>query len=385
MTAPPRPRAPAQRADTALVTGFPRLLARGLALRGLNIDPDNQVVLLVPPGLEEPAARFVADLPASHRKRMRLLTGRLTDVDLGLAGGEVRALLRDTTLIFHAASEDQGPPKALRAENLKRLSGLIDLATEVRQLRRLVVFSTAFVSGDRAGTILEEELDAGQRLRTPFERAMFAVEQLAREVMPRVPISVVRPAALIGHSRTGESVGLTEGPNYLLQLLLRLPAEMPLLLPGTGGVPFNIVPIDYVVRAAWVIATAPEGAGRTFHLTDPNPVSARQAFDLLSDVVQRATPFAGGLPSRLFRRALRLSGAERLFPNKLALFDDLTRHVTYHCGGTLELLAGTDVVCPPFESYADTLIAWLADYERRWRPAEPTDGAAGGAGDGGAG
>ncbi len=241
----------------------------------------------------------------------------------------------------------------------------------MRALQRLAFFSSAFVSGDRSGVIGEEELDCGQSFRTPFERSLFRCEQLAREAMPRLPITVLRPGSVIGHSRTGESAGLDYGPSYLVKLMVRLPAELPFLLPGSGVVPFNIVPIDYVVRAGWGLATAPEAAGRTFHLTDPNPVSARKAFEILADLANRpTTPFLGGFANRMLRRGLKLSGLSRLAPTKFALFEDLTTHVTYNCSGALEILARAGVSCPPFESYADALVAWVAAYERAQQAAE---------------
>ena len=354
---------------TAFITGFPRLLARGLALRALAAHPNNRAWLLVAPGDLEAAGRFHGALPPDDRARLRLFEGSLSSADLGLSGPEVCDLLQHVTLIFHAGPRDHGAARTMRRDNLVRFNAIAELAADMDRLQRLCLFSTAFVSGDRSGTILEEELNQGQRLRTPYERAMLALEAFARELMPRLPITVLRPSAMIGHSRTGESSGLTEGPNYLLSLMIRLPAEVPFLLPGPGVVPFNIVPIDYVVHAAWALSLAPESVSRTFHLTDPNPVSAGKAFELLCDVVNRSAAFTTRLPSRVLRSALRLTRVGRLAPSKVALFSDLTTHVIYNCAGTLELLAQTDVVCPPFESYADTLVNWIAEYERRERPA----------------
>ncbi len=354
-------------AETVFVTGFPWLLARGLVIKILRVDPENRVFLLATPEQADAAEDWLATVPDEGWRRVELLKGRLEDVDLGLAGRDVNRLLAETTLVFHAATYYQGPRAQLRSRNVGHLGAVLGLAREMVRLQRLCFFSTAFVSGDRTGLIREEELECGQGFRTPYEESMYLAEQLARSMMPRLPITVFRPSAMIGHSRTGEASGLTEGPNYLVKLMVRLPAEVPFLLPGSGGVPFNIVPIDYVVRAAWSLARMPEAQGRTFHLTDPNPLSARKAFELLGELADRSAPFVGGLPVTLMRRALRLTGLGRLAPNKLALLEDLTTHVTYSCEGALELLARTTVSCPPFESYADTLVGWVAEYERSAR------------------
>ena len=207
------------------------------------------------------AEAFIATLQSPV---VELLVGAPGAIDLGLPGATVRTLLEDTTLIFHAGLTRHGPHARTDGADVTGLANLLGLASDMQRLDRVCVFSTAFVSGTRRGVIYEEELDAGQRFNSPFERSMFAAEQLIRASMPRLPITVLRPSALIGHSRTGDSTGLSEGPNYLIQLMINMPAELPFVLPGRGVVPFNIVPIDYVVHAAWVLAEAPEARSRTF-------------------------------------------------------------------------------------------------------------------------
>ncbi|MGK0361897.1 MAG: thioester reductase-like protein [Bradymonadia bacterium] len=347
---------------SVLITGFPRLLARGLIRRSLNLDPTRVVRVLVAQDDVAAAEAFVATLESSQ---IEMLVGEPGAIDLGLAGPTVRALLEDTTLIFHAGlTRDLQPARSERAD-LVGLANLLGMAADMHRLDRLCIFSTAFVSGNRRGVIYEEELDAGQRFNSPFERSMFAAERLARASMPRLPITILRPSALIGHSQTGDATGLSEGPNYLIQLMINMPAEVPFVLPGRGVVPFNIVPIDYVVRAAWVLANAPEARSRTFHLTDPNPVSAQKACEMLGELAaNRPAPMRALGPTRLLTAVMRLTRLNYFLPKQAALFVDLTRQVTYHCGGTLAVLAATDVHCPPFESYADALITWVAHFER---------------------
>ena len=357
-----------RRTPCALITGFPRLKARGLCKRGLNLDPQARMRMLVTAEHEAAAHAFVAELAPEQAARVEILVGRTTDVDLGLPGRQVQAVLSETTLVFHAATEQHGTRADLLRANRAALANLLSLGRDFEVLERFCLFSSAFVSGDRRGLILEEDLDAGQRFNSLFEETMFEAEQLARAMMPRLPITVLRPSALIGHSRTGQSEGLTEGPNYLVRLMVRLPAEVPFLLPGRGVVPFNIVPVDYVVQAAWAIAQAPEARGRTFHLTDPNPVSARAACELLGELAaNRPSPVRAHWPLRMAGKVLQWTRLDRFAPDQVALLHDLTRQVTYGCAGALEVLAPAGIVCPPFQAYADALVAWVAQYEREAR------------------
>lgn len=350
-------------APIALVTGFPRLLARGLAVHGLRRNSRGRIVLLIEAPFLEDAKAFIAELPTGQRRRIRLLVGSLQAGDLGLGGKEVSKLLDTVTHIFHPAGVTGGT-RTQQSSALSGLNRLFQLARDCRQLQRLCLFSTAFVSGNRTGLIGEEELEAGQALRSPYEEAMYTAETMARAAMPRLPITVCRPSAMIGHSRTGDASGLTEGPSYLLSLMLKMPSEVPFFLPGSGVVPFNIVPIDYVVRAAWVLAQDPVARGRTFHLTDPNPVSTRRAFELFADIANRPAPRFNRWMVGTVSRLIGALGFESLIPSAASLVGDLTQDVTYSCAGTLERLAETDVRCPPFDDYADILVRWMADMER---------------------
>ncbi len=349
--------------ETALILGFPRLLSRGLTTAALRENSQNRVLLLVHEKDHNDAKEFKSQLSRSEQRRLRILIGDENAREFGLSGREAKDVFLRATLVFVPLSMS-GATRKQQERRLSGLSHLLQWAEDFERLNRILLFSTAFVSGDRTGVIMEEDLEFGQNLRTPYEQAMFVAEQLARAAMPRLPITVLRPSAMIGHSRTGDASGLTEGPSYLWSMMLRWPTEMPFFVPGTGVVPFNIVPIDYVVQASWALATDPVARGRTFHLTDPNPVSTRQAFELFADIADRPKPRFGQWFATLVKRSLKATGTETLVPVITALMGELSQDVRYSCAGTLERLADTEIRCPAFDDYADTLVSWMAEVER---------------------
>ncbi len=352
--------------DIVLVTGFPRLLSKSLASKALHARPRRTVALLVEPAAKDAAQDWAKTRKPADQRHLKIILGSKNSVDAGLSGAEITSLQANLTHVFHADVEPTGPHGDPNVY-LSNLSRLIMLARSCNRFQRFCFFSTAFVSGDRSGVVSAEELEMGQTLRTPFERYMMKAEQMIRASMPRLPMTVFRPSSMIGHSQTGDAHGLTEGPSYLLSLMLRMPTEIPVFLPGTGVVPFNIVPIDYVVNAAWVLAYEPAACGRTFHLTDPNPVSAKQAFELLADIANRPAPRFGTLLAGFARRIVAQTRIGHLMPFTRVLVGDLTQHVTYDCSGALELLARTDIRCPPFDAYADALVIWMANLEKTRR------------------
>src|SRR5204863_11842 len=80
---------------------------------------------------------------------------------------------------------------------------------------------------------------------TFYEQTKFEAELLVRRAMGQLPCTVLRPAFIVGDSRTGE-IDRFDGPYIVAGLLLSTRLQVPLPLPGDGVAPLNVVPIDFV-------------------------------------------------------------------------------------------------------------------------------------------
>jgi thioester reductase-like protein len=350
--------------DVSLVTGFPAFTARRLAQKLLATDGDERVYLLSHGKFRAAASEFLAQLPSDDAARVEILEGDVADMDLGLAGGEYKALAAEVTAIHHTAAVYYLGAKRELVErvNVEGTRTMLDLAAESQRLRRFVHWSTAQVSGARSGVILEEELDCGQRFRNVYEETKFRAERLVRDAARRLPVTIVRPGIIVGDSRTGE-IDKFDGPYYLLVLIVSSPLDVHLPLPGRGSAPLNLVPIDFVVEAAVALARDPRAAGGTFHLTDPCPFSARTVYELVAQRADKKPP-RGTIPTSLARALLRAPGLERLARAPLAFLEAFNHLALYNCRHTLELLAppdGSGVRCPPFDHYVDNLVRYVRE------------------------
>jgi thioester reductase-like protein len=236
---------------------------------------------------------------------------------------------------------------------------VIDLASDAKKLRRLCHWSTAAVSGKRKGVILEEELDEGQSFHNFWETTKFEAEKLARAAQRRLPITILRPGLIVGDSTSGE-IDKFDGPYYLMVLIANNVLHLRVPLPGRGAAPLNLVPIDFVIDAGHALSVDERAAGRTFHLTDPNPLSARKVYDLVAEHSE-SRPAKTFFPTGIARTLLRTPGLDRLARAPLALLDSLDQYTFYNCRGTVDLLADTGIVCPPFDSYVDRLIRYVRE------------------------
>jgi thioester reductase-like protein len=349
--------------DVSLVTGFPAFTARRLVRKLLESDPRETLYMLVRKKFHTAADQFLDELPAAHKKRVTILEGDVVDMDLGLAGGEYKALAGELTAIHHTAAIYYLGAKRELVErvNVDGTRAILELAGEAPKLRRLIHWSTAQVSGSRSGVILEEELDTGQRFRNFYEETKFRAERMVRDATRRLPVTILRPGVIVGDSRSGE-IDKFDGPYYLLVLIVSSPLDVHLPLPGRGSAPLNLVPIDFVVDAAQVLSREPRAAGGTFHLTDPCPFAARTVYELVAQRADKKPP-RGIIPAGLARALLKAPGLERLARAPLAFLEAFNHLALYNCRHTMELLEGTGVRCPPFDTYAGNLVRYVRDVQ----------------------
>ena len=348
-----------------LVTGYPGFIGKRLvrrlleALRGRT----DRLVLLVQ-SKNARAARH--DLAAIGAERAEVVEGDVEHMHLGLSGTEFKALARSLTDVWHLAARSHlGAGRSeMRRVNVEGTRNVLDLCLAARRLRRLSHFSTAFVSGDRVGVILEDELAMGQRFHNAYAETKLQAELLVRRAQADIPATIYRPSIVVGDSRTGE-IDRFEGPYALAILLVASPVAVPLPLPGDAVAPLNVVPVDFAVDAAISISENPAGAGRTVHVVDPSPLSARRVYEMIADRAgKKLNPVS--VPSRLFQAVLQLPFLERLSWTHRPAIEYVNHLAIYNCRNLLELLDGTGIQCPPITSYLDRLIEFVqATYARR--------------------
>src|SRR5256886_3579886 len=144
--------------DRALITGFPKLLARRMALR---LHAGGAQVSLLVEERESGAAREFA------RGAMDVLVGDPSAMHLGLSTSEYRELTGGVTDVLHAAEQSTlaSPREEMRRLNLTGTQAVLELAIDCRNLRRFTPLSTAIASRVRAGEAAGGEPACGQAVR----------------------------------------------------------------------------------------------------------------------------------------------------------------------------------------------------------------------------
>jgi thioester reductase-like protein len=345
------------RPGLVFVTGFAGFIGRRLARRLVEQrGPSVRLAMLV---RKEKLERARANLATLGPAEVEILEGDITKMHLGLTGADYKRLTREVSEIWHLAALDDlsAETRRIRAVNLEGTRGVLELARACGRLTRLHHFSTAAVSGNREGVILEDELEMGQSFGNAYEASKYEAERLVRDAQARMPATIYRPSIVVGDSHTGE-IDRFEGPYSLAILLVASPLAVPLPLPRNGIAPLNAVPVDFVVEAALSIGQNPAGIGRTVHLVDPAPLSVRRVYELLARHAGKHLPPVS-IPHRAVEAVLGLPLLERLARPQRSAIQMVNRIAVYNPRNMLELLAGTGILCPPITSYLDRLIHYV--------------------------
>src|SRR3954451_21274312 len=259
-------------AGLAFFTGFPGFIGKRLVRRLLADDPDLRVAALVEEKMVDSAKNAAGEIEGGDR--IEILQGDIGERSLGLSDADRDRLKSEITVAYHLAAiyNLAVPFEVAQRVNVDGTGNVLELLEGCKRLERHNYISTAYVAGDRHGTVYEHELVLGQGFKNHYESTKFQAEAWVREAMDKVPTTIYRPAIVVGDSRTGETQKF-DGPYYFLRTIARSVHHLlPVAQFGRAEAPFNCVPVDFIVGAMVAAADDPAALGETLHLVDPEPV-----------------------------------------------------------------------------------------------------------------
>ncbi|MBI5836391.1 MAG: SDR family oxidoreductase [Candidatus Eisenbacteria bacterium] len=287
---------------TILLTGATGSLGRELLPRLIRRAPGAEMVLVLRGSDGAEVASRLAELRdylrayagAAASGRLEAVRGDVTLPRLGMTPAAYEELANRVTHIVHAAASIglSQPLTEARRVNVGGAAELLALAERCRRLEQFSHVSTAYVAGVRSGRIPECDLDRGQGFRNAYEQSKFEAETWMRARMPRLPITVFRPAILLGDSRDGHTCNFAN-----IYLPLKLVARGLLRdIPGRADARLDLVPTDYAAEVIAELTIHPRRRCATYHVTAGMERSVRVR-DLLEAVIHRFGR-AGGRPLR---------------------------------------------------------------------------------------
>jgi thioester reductase-like protein len=342
------------------ITGATGLIGSHLVARILKDDPTTQLALLVRGDSDEDAKKRLegtlgmwlseADLQPM-KKRIRVIKGDITLSRLGLSGTLYDQVAGQITHIIHSAAtvQFQLPLECARLVNLggtKNVMALARSAKRAGRLQHVAYVSTAYVCGDREGTISEEELECRQQFVNTYEQTKLESERFIRELMGELPLVVFRPSIVVGDSVTGRTTAF----NVLYAPLKLIYRRIVDTLPGNPRIPLDVVPVDFVTAAInHICLKSTDGIGKTYHLTagEDKTTTTGQIVELAVSYFNRMDTKQHIQPTKFLPlKTFRAIGGKRLVQALEAYQPYLCTHKIFNNANTLSALRGTNIAPP---------------------------------------
>ena len=349
----------------AVLTGFPGFIGRRLVSKLLADDSELRIAALVEERMLDAAREAAAEIDEGG-KRLEVIPGDIGEPGLGLGDADAKRLSADAEFVFHLAAiySLDVPLQIAQRVNVDGTGNVIDFCLGADKLRRFVYISTAYVAGKRRGTVYEHELVMGQEFKNHYESTKFQAEAwVAEKAVPRVPTTVLRPAIVVGDSKTGETQKF-DGPYFILRTIAETERHgRPVAQFGRSDAPFNVVPVDFVVDAIAAAATDEAMEGETLHLVDPEPLNACELVKLLSQEYAGREP-KGSIPPKLVEASLRIGAVRDRFggaPRESIVY--LNHPVAYDTRRATALLTPHGLRPPNFRDYVGSMTRFFREHE----------------------
>ncbi len=302
--------------------------------------------------------------------RLLPVTGDLTQARLGLTDQQVEELQGKVSHFCHFAAvyDISASLEQQQAANIDGTRNAVELAASLDAGCFHHVSSIA-AGGLYRGVFREDMFEEAENYSHPYFLTKHDSEAIVRNEC-QVPWRVYRPAMVVGHSETGE-IDKIDGVYYFFKSLQKLRSALPPWVPlvGLEGGKFNIVPVDYVVKAMDHIVHLPEHDGECFHLTDQEHYSMGEVVNIFAQAGH--TPqFSMRIDSRMFgfiphvvrdtlanlppvKRIVRTMLNDMGLPESVTMF--MNYPTRYDNRETERALKDTGIECPLLADYAPRL------------------------------
>lgn len=345
-------------ADTILFTGAGGFIGRYLLPHFFEGDDD--IYLLEHGSFIRRLNRYLDEhAPPAARQRMHVVEGDITDPDLGLLP-EVRGTLeRSLTKCIHlGAIYNLSVPREVAWKiNVDGTKNVLDFVERSSDFKRLAFASTTAIVGYYQGRFTEDDFDKGQSFKNNYDETKFESEKLVRERWDRIPSVVYRPGYVVGDTKTG-AIEKVDGPYYAMTMIKR---RLHAIVPNAPDILFHIAPVDFVADAMYYLFIDEQAAGQAYHLTDPNPVSYNEFFNLACKAMNRFRPLLR-VPPGLLAPMMRLALMERITGIPYEAYQYASHPIAYDTSRTTAVLERHGVRCPHLSEYIGVLAQYFLDH-----------------------
>ena len=278
-------------------------------------------------------------------KNIAVLIGDFTKDNLGLNGTEINDLYNKINIIYHigAVYDVKVSREEAYKANVVGTGNMLNFAKAIINLKRFIYVSSAYICGLDNGRILEDELIRPKRFKCFYDESKYEAEVLVREYIGKLPVVILRPGIVVGNSQTGE----TDKFDGIYKLIKFIQDGKLIFKPGACSGFCNIVPVDFVCKAAVYISWHKGAVGKTFHLTSADYITYSEFIEWVCSYLKIRSPFT--IPLALLKPLFLIKKISKdiIFMNNTLFFDRTN---------TEAVLKEGNITCPYFTSFMPNIM-----------------------------
>ena len=129
---------------------------------------------------------------------------------------------------------------------------------------------------------------------------------------------------------------------------------------GSKESTINVVPIDYISKAASYLCTVAEAEGKTLHLTDPNPHQVQEVYRMMVKEMTGKKPI-GRIPLSLTKRLLANYSVRKSLGVEYETIDYLTWKAEFDVYTSTSGFTYRGIICPDFLDTLPNIVKFYKD------------------------
>jgi len=342
-----------------LITGFPGFISSQIIAELIVQEKVDTIYAVVLPSQLKLANEVAKGLTSdSPHVKIFLVEGDITLPNLGMSKENLHEVKQNITVLWHlAAIYDLAVRREIAWKvNVHGTQTVNDFVQTLPKIKRYMYFSTAYVAGKREGILREDELIRPGGFKNYYEETKFEAEKLVEDIKPIIPTTIIRPGIARGHSVTGETIKF-DGPYFFVNMIDNL-RKLPIIpYVGKSQSFINVVPIDFITKAAIYCSESDYASGKTLHLTDPSPHPVEEVYRQMVWIV------TGKLPKWRFPLLLAKIGLQSKWMRKSLgvekeTLDYLTWAAKFDTTVTDAILENSGIKCADFIETLPTMISF---------------------------
>jgi nucleoside-diphosphate-sugar epimerase len=226
-----------------------------------------------------------------YSRQIHIVEGDVTRENLGLNAQLLKSLTGKIDAIYHSAallSFDENDRDKTYMVNVDGTENVLNFALKVGSPKVLYI-STAYTVGEEsAGS--ETLYSSDRSFVNPYEASKCEAEHLVYGYRKKLEVVILRPAIIIGDSKTGEAdtnfglYGFLKGIKILKKRVDRKKDNQNCRIFLDPDVAQNFVPVDYVINAL-VAALFHSENGDIFNITNPSPPLQSEILSIVKEVL----------------------------------------------------------------------------------------------------